>query len=63
MQREICDCAIKRGRIADAVFSEWCLMCEMVLWYEMGRKNQDGELIDYMKKLIKAERRLEIFSE
>lgn len=62
VHRHICDCAIKDGKVSEAVYAEWLLLCELILWREMGRKNQDFELEKYAETIIKTEKKREIFS-
>ncbi len=62
IQEAVRNFEIENNKISDAVGTEWCLLCNMVVWYEMGKKNHDTKLERYVKKLIKSERESEIFS-
>lgn len=61
-QRAICDRKIRDGRLSDAIYTQWCLLCEMMLWREMGRKNYDIELIKYVESIIRTEMDTKTFS-
>ncbi len=61
-QKAICDYEIKNNRISKAVHTEWCILCNMVLWKEMGRKKQDARLKEYVRDLIENEKRQKLFS-
>lgn len=61
-QKAICDYEIKNNRISKAVHTEWCILCNIVLWKEMGRKNQDARLKEYVRDLIENEKRQKLFS-
>ena len=60
-QKAICDYETKKGRITEAVHTEWCLLCNLVLWQEMGKRNSDRELKEYVKNLIETEKRQALF--
>ncbi len=62
IQESVRNFEIENNKISKAVYTEWCLLCNMVVWYEMGKKNHDIKLERYIKKLIKSERESEIFS-
>ncbi len=59
--RMICNYEARNDRIAGAVHAEWILLCEMVTWKEIGKRNQNVRLEEYVKNLIKAEKKQEIF--
>lgn len=61
-QKAICDCETENGRITEAVYAEWRLLCNMVLWQEIGRQYRDNELEEYVKSLINTEKKTELFS-
>lgn len=63
VQRAICDSEIRGGRLLTAVYVEWCILYEMLLWYQLGRRNQDVVLEKYVKALIRTEKKRDIFSE
>ncbi len=62
IQENVRNFEMKSNKVSEAVSTEWCLLCNMVVWYEMGKKNHDIKLERYVKKLIKSERESEIFS-
>ena len=62
VQKNICESAIKNGRVSEAVYTEWILLCEIVKWYEMGRKKKNIELEEYVKSIITTEKKTELFS-
>lgn len=63
VQTKLRDHEINRGRTERAVYAEWILLCEIVLWYEMGRRNKDGRLIEYVEKLIHVERKSRLYAQ
>lgn len=62
-QKTVCDYEMKNNSISKAVHTEWCILCNMVLWKEMGRKNRDAGLEEYVKDLIKNEKKQILFSQ
>lgn len=62
VQSKLRDYEIKNNKIGKAVYTEWIILCEMVMWYEMGKKYQDDKLEKYVENLIKAEKESWIFS-
>ncbi|MEZ3506024.1 MAG: glycosyltransferase [Lachnospiraceae bacterium] len=63
VQRRLRDHEWNNNRTARAVYEEWILLCEIVLWYEMGRKNQDDQLVKYIEDLIKVEKKSWLYSQ
>ena len=61
-QRAVCDHATKNNKAKEAVHAEWCLLCRMVVWKEMGKRNQDVKLQEYVKKIIEDEKKRELYS-
>ena len=62
IQKFIRDYEIRKGRISEAAYVEWCLLCEMVSWYESGKKSHDIKLEKYVKQLMLREKKQRIFS-
>lgn len=62
IQKFIRNYEIRKGRISEAAYVEWCLLCEMVSWYESGKKSHDIKLERYVKQLMLRERKQKIFS-
>ena len=63
VEKYICNFYIKTGRIPDAKCIEWTLLTEMIIWYEIGRRENNIKLIRYMDNLIEHEKREWIFSQ
>ncbi len=61
-QKAVCEYEMKHNKTVEAIHMEWCLLCEMVVWREMGKRNQDTRLKEYVKNLIVAEKEEELFS-
>ena len=57
----MCDYEMKKNRVSEAVNMEWCLLCDLVSWYEIGGTNKDIELREYVKGLIKDEKKSDLF--
>lgn len=63
VERYICDYYIKYGKMSDALYVEWNILKEMVLWYEIGRQRGDSRLKKYMERLVKTEKEMKIYSQ
>ncbi len=62
-EKYIRDYRMRIGSIADAKCNELILLTEIVLWYEMGKRENDVKLIGYVENLMKEEKKSWIFSQ
>ena len=62
-EQYIRDYRVRTGRISDAKYNELNLLTEIVLWYEMGKRQNDVRLISYVENLMEEEKRTWIFSQ
>ena len=61
VERYICNCEIRNGRIQNAVFREWNIVIRITEWYGAAKMHQNQELMKYIRNLAKREKKLKIF--
>ena len=54
---------VKNGRIINATWRKWVIFGELIEWHEIGRKNQDSNLMRYVKYLLNTEVKSEMLSD
>lgn len=61
VERYICNCELRSGRMENAIYREWDIVAMMKSWYGTGRIHQDLNLVKCTKNLAKKEKKLKIF--
>ena len=60
-ERYICNNDIKNGRILDAISVEWSILCELLKWNNIAKRNGDENLRKFVYNLISIEKKLLIY--